>query len=362
MNILYKNEAVSSLLKKEKLSEKNILTILPDDLKKLIIETLNAGNQVHNLDVKVGDKIFSYSISPVKENQYVNLYAIDITDRKKAEDELQRHREQLMEMVNERTSELQNLNEMLEREIAERTRVEAESIHTSHLVALGELAAGVAHEINNPINGIINYAQMLANKIPQGSKEQDVACRVIKESNRIANIVNSLLSFSRAVNTVKERVRIPDIMSDTLALTQAQIRHDGINLNVDIPENIPAILGHLQQIEQVFLNIISNARHALNQKYPGADKNKILNITAKEVSVHNKSYVEISFYDSGHGIQARLLDKIMNPFFTSKPRGVGTGLGLSISHGIINDHNGRILVDSVEGEFTKIIIELPVYR
>ncbi len=275
---------------------------------------------------------------------------------------MQRHREQLMELVDDRTSELRKINEELESEIAERTRVEAESIHTSHLVALGELAAGVAHEINNPINGIINYAQMLANKSPQGSREHDVSCRVIKEGDRIANIVSSLLSFARAVNTAKERVRITDIMSESIALTQAQIRNDGIHLNIDIPESIPAIFGQMQQIEQVFLNIISNARHALNQKYPGADENKILNITAKEVSVQNQSYVQMSFYDSGHGIPASLLDKIMNPFFTSKPRGVGTGLGLSISHGIINDHDGRINVDSVEGKYTEIIIELPAFR
>jgi len=323
-------------------------------------EALKSRSRV-NIEVNAWDRIWDTYWVPLDEETYLH-YAIDITDRKKADDELQRHREQLMEMVDERTSELRKINEELEIEIAERTRVEAESIHTSHLVALGELAAGVAHEINNPINGIINYAQMLANKSSQGSREHDVARRVVKEGDRIANIVNSLLSFSRAVNTVKERIHILDIMSESLALTQAQIRNDGININIDIPESIPTIFGQLQQIEQVFLNIISNARHALNQKYPGADKNKILNITAKEVSVHKQSYVQISFYDSGHGIQAKLLDKIMNPFFTSKPRGVGTGLGLSISHGIIKDHDGRIMVDSVEGEYTKILIELPACR
>jgi C4-dicarboxylate-specific signal transduction histidine kinase len=271
----------------------------------------------------------------------------DITDRKEVEKELEKHHNHLKEMVDERTSELQKINEELEREITERKRVEAESIHTSHLVALGELSAGVAHEINNPINGIINYAQILANKSPQGSREKDIACRVIKESDRIAGIVSCLLSFSRTVNTAKEHVHILDIMSDSLALTQAQIRNDGIDLNIDIPESIPEIIGQPQQIQQVFLNIISNARYALNQKYPGADKNKILSITAKEVSLSNQSYVQISFYDSGHGIKAGLLDKIMNPFFTNKPKGAGTGLGLSISHGIINDHGGRIMVDSV---------------
>ncbi len=314
-----------------------------------------------SFEVTAWDRLWDTYWIPLEEETFLH-YAIDITDRKKAEAELEKHRKQLMEMVDERTSELQKTNEELESEIAERKRVEAESINTSHLVALGELAAGVAHEINNPINGIINYAQMLANKSPLESKEHDVACRVIKEGDRIANIVSSLLSFAREVNTAKERVRIMDIISESIALTQAQFRSDWIHLTIDIPESIPDIIAQPQQIEQVFLNIISNARYALNQKYTEADNNKILKITAEEITIHDQSYVQISFYDSGQGIQARLLDKIMNPFFTNKPSGDGTGLGLSISHGIINDHNGRIIVDSEEGEYTEVIIDLPVKK
>jgi PAS domain S-box-containing protein len=304
------------------------------------------------------DRIWDTYWDPIDKDTFLH-YAIDITERRKAEEQLQNAKDELEIRVEERTADLQEINKELESEIAERMRIEAESIRTSHLVALGELAAGVAHEINNPINGIINYAQMLANKSPQGSKEQEVAGRLIKEGDRIADIVKSLLSFARAANTDKKHVPIQDIMSDSLALTQAQIRNEGIDLNVDIPMSMPCIMCQPQQIEQVFLNIISNARYALNQKYQGSDKKKILKITAEEVSVDNQLYIQISFYDSGPGIQAGLLDKIMNPFFTTKPNGVGTGLGLSISHGIISDHNGRLVVDSVEGEYTRVIIDLP---
>jgi PAS domain S-box-containing protein len=287
---------------------------------------------------------------------------MNITVRKNAEKELIRHREHLVELVEERTCQLRKVNERLEKEITERKRVEAESIRTSHLVALGELAAGVAHEINNPINGIINYAQMLANKSPQESREQDIAGRLIKEGDRIAVIVNNLLSFARNSNDAKSPVNIRDIISVSIALTQAQIRNDGIDLKLSISRGIPHIVAQPQQIEQVFLNIISNARYALNEKYPGTDKKKILTVSARKATIKKVPHVQIVVHDTGHGIRAGLLDKVLNPFFTTKPSGVGTGLGLSISHGIISDHGGSVRIESKEGEFTKVIIVLPVHR
>ncbi len=304
-----------------------------------------------DIEVQAFEKLWDTYWIPLEEDTYLH-YAIDVTDRRKAE-------ESLKELVDERTVELRNINVELEREIAERKHIEAESIRNSHLTALGELAAGVAHEINNPINGMINYAQMLDNSSQQGSREQEIAGRLIWEGDRIAGIVNSLLSFAQAINMDKGRVYVQDIMSDSIALTRTQIRNDGITLTVDLPEKISCIIGQPQQIEQVFLNIISNARYALNSKYERANKNKVFKIAAKEISNGNKPYIQISFYDSGHGIEAGILDKIMNPFFTTKPSGVGTGLGLSITHGIVSDHQGRIIFESKEGEFTNVIVELP---
>ncbi|MBI5663679.1 MAG: HAMP domain-containing histidine kinase [Nitrospirae bacterium] len=108
------------------------------------------------------------------------------------------------------------------------------------------------------------------------------------------------------------------------------------------------------------MNIISNARYALNQKYPGEHKNKILEIRCKEIMISERPYVRISFNDRGTGIPEKLLDKVMNPFYSTKPSNIGTGLGLSISHSIIKNHEGKLTIDSVEGKFTKVIIELPV--
>ncbi len=244
-------------------------------------------------------------------------------------------------------------------DITEKTALQAEAMRASHLASLGELAAGVAHEINNPINGIINYAQILANKIPAGSKENEISQRIIREGDRIAGIVRSLLSFARERKEDRVRAGMQRIIDDTITLTETQIRKDGIDLTVDIPGSLPEIVANPQQIQQVFLNVISNARYALNQKYPGTHDDKKFFISGGRVMVDNSPYVRVAFYDMGTGISADIIDKVMHPFFSTKPSGIGTGLGLSISHGIIQSHGGRLSLESVEGAYTKVTIDLP---
>lgn len=244
-------------------------------------------------------------------------------------------------------------------DITEKTNLEAEAVRAGHLASLGELAAGVAHEINNPINGIINYAQIIANKSEKRSKESDIAHRIIKEGNRIAVIVSSLLSFARERKEEKAPVRIEKILNDAIILTEVQIRKEGIILKMDLSSRLPEIIANPQQIQQVFLNIISNARYALNRKYQGSHEAKTIEISDKKLLIDGSPFVRLVFYDQGTGIPANILDKVLNPFFSTKPSGEGTGLGLSISHGIIKDHGGRLQIESKEAEFTRIIIDLP---
>jgi PAS domain S-box-containing protein len=248
------------------------------------------------------------------------------------------------------------------RDITELKQAEAETMRAGHLASLGELAAGVAHEINNPINGIINYAEILARKSARGSRDKDVASRIIKEGDRIANIVKSLLSFARDSKEEKNPVHVYTIMSESLALTETQMRKDGIKLKINIPDNLPPIIAQPQQIEQVFLNILSNARYALNEKYNGEHDKKILEIKCNEISIDNSPYIRTVFHDYGTGIPVRIVDKIMNPFFSTKAGNAGTGLGLSISHGIVSNHNGKLVFESNEGEFTKVLIDLPAHK
>lgn len=247
----------------------------------------------------------------------------------------------------------------LARDVTEKVNLQAGATRTRHLASLGELAAGVAHEINNPINNIINYAQILVDEYEREKRDDDVARRIIKDGDRIATIVRSLLSFARIRKEEKTLLYLHEIFSDTLSLTSAQIRKDGIHLNVNIPSKFLKVLVHPQQIQQVLLNIISNSRYALNQKYPGTDNDKILSITCEELTVDEHPYVRIVFHDHGTGIPANIIDKAVNPFFSTKPNRIGTGLGLSISHGIITEHGGKIFIDSTEGEFTRITIDLP---
>lgn len=247
-------------------------------------------------------------------------------------------------------------------DITDRKLAETEAIRVEHLASLGELAAGVAHEINNPINGIINYAQILANRNQPESKEYEISNRIIKEGNRIATIVNNLLSFARGNMEEMRPVHINEIMSDSLALTGMQLKKESIKLQIDIPADLPEITAIHGHIEQVFLNIISNARYALNEKYPGIHEDKILRITGEKIEVEDLPFIRITFFDHGTGISPENMHKVMNPFFSSKPANMGTGLGLSISHAIVSNHGGKLMIKSVKGEFTMISIELPVSR
>jgi len=248
----------------------------------------------------------------------------------------------------------------LARDITEKVNLEAGATRTRHLASLGELAAGVAHEINNPINNIINYGQILIDEFEKENREDEIARRIIKDGDRIATIVKSLLSFARIRKEEKCLMPLHEIFSDTLSLTSAQIRKDGIHLTVDIPSKPIKIPVHPQQIQQVFLNLISNSRFALNQKYPGTHENKILEIKCDLIRIEGQRYVRIVFLDNGTGISANVIDKVVNPFFSTKPNRMGTGLGLSISHGIISEHGGKLLINSVEGDFTIITINLPM--
>jgi nitrogen-specific signal transduction histidine kinase len=238
-------------------------------------------------------------------------------------------------------------------------QLQRETSRAAHLASLGELAAGVAHEINNPINGIINYAQILADQSAEDRDQHEIVREIIGEGERIALIVRNLLAFAKGQPEGKSPVAVEDILMASLALTKSQLAKDNIRLMVDMSPELPLVVGHLQQIQQVVLNIISNARFALNQKYPAPHENKIFHIRTQQQTIGKGSFVRLIFRDHGTGIPEAIQQKIMDPFFSTKPNGLGTGLGLSISHGIVRDHGGRIEIDSVEGSHTQVTIDLP---
>lgn len=240
--------------------------------------------------------------------------------------------------------------------------IQADAQYACHLLSLGELAASVAHEINNPVNGIINYGQILVNECGAESMERDLGVRILKEGERIGRLVKSLLSYAHERRKEKRATHVSTIFEETLALTQAQIRKDGIQLVLDFPANLPEITANLQQVQQAFINIISNARYALNEKYPGWHKNKCLTISGEPVMVDGCPFVRVAFLDQGGGIAAEKISFLTKPFFSTKPFGKGTGLGLSITQKIIEDHGGHLRFESDEGEFTRVLIDLPVHQ
>ena len=251
---------------------------------------------------------------------------------------------------------------LLVSDITEKMAMQAEAMLAGHMASLGELAAGVAHEINNPITGIINYGQILINECSPESMEKDIGERIVKEGERIGRIVKTLLSYARSGREEKKPTRVPAVLEESIILIQAQIRKEGIDLKIDLPDDLPEVDANFQQIQQGFINIINNARYALNEKYPGRHKNKRFEITGEKVTISGRPYVRIVFYDQGVGISAHELSMLTKPFFSTKPFGKGTGLGLNITQRIITDHGGQLSFESTKGEFTRVIVDLPANR
>lgn len=251
---------------------------------------------------------------------------------------------------------------ILLRDVTEEKMYRAETMRAGQLASIGELAAGVAHEINNPINGIINYAQILQDDLAEGAPGAEMLDRIIKEGERIAYIVRNLLFFARQREEEAEVLGIEGVIHDSLSLIKHQLQKDGVSIHTDIPDSLPPIKVHPQQLQQVFLNLLSNARYALNQRYPGRDPGKKVEIRCQAVQEKGRTLLRTEITDYGSGIPLELLTQIFEPFFSSKKPGEGTGLGLSISAGLVRDFQGELRVESKLGEHTTMTVDLPAYE
>ena len=244
---------------------------------------------------------------------------------------------------------------------AERAQMQAQLIQSQKLESIDTLASGVAHEINNPIMGIMNYAQLILDRLGPDSPVSEFAIDIGKETERVATIVKNLLSFSRQEKECHcSPVRLHDIVEATLSLIRVVMRHDLVTLEVDVSVDLPQIKCRSQQIQQVIMNLLTNARDALNQRYPGHDENKKVIISARVIEEGERRHLRLTVEDHGLGIPGDLHERIFEPFFTTKPHDKGTGLGLSISHGIVKDHGGELRVESTVGEFTRFHLDLPL--
>lgn len=243
----------------------------------------------------------------------------------------------------------------------EHSKAEAHLRQAQKMEAVGTLASGVAHEINNPIMGIKGYADLMELTVPGNPDVSRLAGEVKREASRIHRIVTNLLRFARSEKTEEPRpTRLNDIVGATLSLVQMVMRHDQITLEVDIPGDLPPVFCLSPQIQQVVMNLLTNARDALNTKYPDYDENKVVSITARPLIRACKQWVRLTVEDHGQGIPEEVKQRMFDPFFTTKPADKGTGLGLSITYGIVKEHGGALDVETECGEWTRVHVDLPM--
>lgn len=222
---------------------------------------------------------------------------------------------------------------------------------SSRLAAIGELAAGVAHEINNPLTGILGFSQRLLRKSTDEKLSRDLEV-IHSEAQRVAKVVENLLAFARRREPRKQYADINDVLQKALELRDYQLKTGNMEVALDLASSLPKIMVDFRQIQEVFLNIILNAEQAMSEANGGGR----LSIKTQRA----RDYIRISFADDGPGIPDEYFDKLFDPFFTTRGEKGGTGLGLSLCHGIVAEHGGKIYAKSKPGKGATFFVELPL--
>ncbi|OLE57118.1 MAG: hypothetical protein AUG13_05545 [Chloroflexi bacterium 13_1_20CM_2_59_7] len=241
-------------------------------------------------------------------------------------------------------------------DITERVELEAQLSQADKLSSIGLLAAGVAHEVNTPLAVISSYAQMLSKQLQGDPQRGALLEKITRQTFRASEIVNNLLNFSRTSGTEFTEVNVNKIIADTLSLLEHQFKTTKIRVQDELAEHLPLINGNAGRLQQVFLNLFLNARDAM------------LGGGTLRVATSNGEGVRVVISDTGTGIAQDHIERIYDPFFTTKaaPResqqNRGTGLGLSVTYGIIQEHAGKIRVESRPGEGTTFYLDFPLTR
>lgn len=246
--------------------------------------------------------------------------------------------------------ELKSRNKELMDTYTNLKETQTQMLQMAKLSSLGEMIAGIAHELNNPLSGIIGYSELLLSREEIGNYHRQIK-KIHGQAERCKNIIQNLLSFSREQSPEKTVCSIKVILEEVIGFVKYQLESDGIEIHKSFAQDLPDMLLDKNQLQQVFLNIINNSHQALK----GLKREKIITINS---FVKSRSVI-VEITDTGTGIGEDILDKIFDPFFTTREVGEGRGLGLSICFGIIKEHGGNIKVDSVLDRGATFTVELP---
>jgi len=306
-------------------------TKITNPLKKMVIATqvISKGDLAHRVKVNSKDEIGYLAES--FNRMTVNL--------KTANEKLIEWGKTLEKKVEERTIELREM--------------QAHLIQSEKLASLGKLAAGIAHEINNPLGGILIYSNLILEDIGGKSPYYENLKKIVKETSRCKNIVRGLLEFARPKEPEASLINITEVVDSALAIVESQTLFQNIKIKKAYASDLPKIVADGAQLQQVFMNIILNAAEAMD-----GDGRLTLSTSLNE----DGSYIEAQFSDTGHGIKEEDKKRLFEPFFSTKDVGKGTGLGLAISYSIIQKHNGTIEVDSQIGKGSTFTVRLPVIQ
>ena len=253
--------------------------------------------------------------------------------------------------------ELVEWGNTLEKKVQEKTeamqRAQNQIMHSEKLASLGRMAAGVAHELNSPLTGIVTFSHIIQKKFTPDTQEYKDLTVIIEQANQCTNIIRGLLGFARASTVEKIPININEVLASSLNIVRNKADFFNIKLNTVLDNSLFPVKADPSKLQQVFLNMIMNAGDAIEGKGE-------ITITTRNINEGGNNFVEIEFTDTGMGISQNNLERLFEPFFTTKPAGKGTGLGLAVSHGIIKEHSGNISVRTKLGEGTSFIIKLPV--
>ena len=298
-------------------------------------EKIAAGDLSHTVEAMGRDEVA----------ELANSFNKMVIDLRSSHEELENYSRHLEEKVVERTADLEEANKTLR-------ETQAQLIQASKLAAMGQFGAGVAHELNQPLAGISGYTDLLLLKLEEDSAQWRYAKKIEDQVTRMTKIINNLRTFARQSKFEYAEVDINQPIDDALMLLGEQLRSHNIKVKRDLTPNLPKVNADANQLEQVFLNLISNAKDAMDVRGSGT-------LTIHSRAIDASDFVEVYVADTGTGMDSTVINDIFNPFFTTKDVGKGTGLGLSISLGIIEDHCGRIEVHSTQGKGTVFRVALP---